>query len=981
MSTNSNRNFSVRYQELFKNQQSLTDINNKIIEKNAELRELTTKSSEEIIYDKYAKVSAKRAELETSMEDLYKQRLKLYENLLSVYTARIAYENMDNKITDSVKYESIISTFGSSSDNEMQEKINDFIRYVNINDKNDAKLNANELESYGAYFLEKFDELKESFGLPNSQVNKDGLTSADILTYTLNNNDGYIDGSMLLEPDESGEIISLKLTLKAATDITLADGSQNYPFIINGPDDFNRYLEAGSSTYWILNTDVYANKNISFKANLDGNHHILTAPDNIEFSYGTVKNLKIRMNGTLPSKVSILKDKDTNELVKQSIETTVCFYPEVSSVVHISEYCTLSYSSSNKCYTIDAIGDDKNSVGWNKEYTCTVSHSPNETTTFDSVKTGEIVLSDIELTKDDSDKNLWKDEADEVYVRFNDIIDLADTVTISKLMYGRPSAENSDSTATVAETEGSNTTSETPKADISKCSGSLQFRKSDNSLKLSKGVGNPELLAGSLGLAHALAAVAAYKYATEESADSNDCSPSSVRNALNNLKSMISSFNETSEDTRSNLLNESTDVINKRTYIETYRQSSDSNYNSDLCSNLETLFQGVISSVSLMGADTGLDSFKEDLEEYRTLLDLETRTLIIGITSSISKLNYEIDNFSMVHSLEDNYKDSFTKMIDAFLRAFSQKPLSSGRGYRSFADQWMSGIRPFTRDSISELAQLYINQEIGINLLGVGMKDRDDYKVSIRSLVNDLIIRMYKKHLIQNKNGVPIVIKEIDNEYDLLHSYGIFVSPDAAYEAVDYNITKLIPMLKELDDINVEDILLDSTSYLITEKNIDYLIESAILIYLLEEKRSNGVLSRIRYLKTLLNDSIKNFKTLLVEYHFMKVLERLSRHDLSEETTILDGIQSDIKSLTDLEDIESRLKKYISVWQFRYYSEFSETGSILRFLGTISDDITKFLYNFSDAQYQRTTADDRSIAEKVLTSVKMLWSSITNWLF
>ena len=460
----------------------------------------------------------------------------------------------------------------------------------------------------------------------------------------------------------------------------------------------------------------------------------------------------------------------------------------------------------------------------------------------------------------------------------------------------------------------------------------------------------------------------------------------------NELLALIDDVSESLTNDISDYTDYLNDYINSYSAVEAYRESNDEKYSTTYTENLSTIFQQVQSQYSLLNNEE-LSSENVDISsiasesEFQTYLEAfqhESLLLITAFVSSLLSLTKYIEGYTLFFGSDNKYADELENTIKIFNKGFTTNPNSSSyifrynSGIRNY-ETWKDELSKYTNDGVYGLTQLYIAQELGINMLSLPLNNNSDENTLLTMLVNDVIIRMYKKNLFINT--LSSKIDEFSYEKALNNTYNIYISETAKYEVIPSVITDIIQDVSKLNNLDVSSILLNVEDPINT--SIGTYLDLILIKYIFKDRIADNILSRINSLGSALESSYKNFKVLLLRYHFYKVVRELKK-TLSEDTetniTFDNGSAILLYGSDDMfVSAKELLSKYIAVWLFKYYSEYSGR-SALTYLG--SNDLLKYLYKTDSITNLSNAVDtNKTWLENIKDKILELWNNFVNFIF
>lgn len=846
--------------------------------------------------------------------------------------------------------------------------------------------------------------------------------------------------------EDVSNIDGIKVNVIATQDMIIQDGSKEYPFIINKNSDFTDiYLNRGYRSYFKLNCDVNLTfGDLDLNANLDGNGHVITY-SGISIKTGKtteLKNLKIKATSIIDVNVSLggtIENVDiffTNSSVFPNLlgilvnatSTFECLKTDgeadISSITNLNIYSTsyiprgLDFKKKFKVTKVSDTNDageemensshykvefDNDSNGDNilipsrssKVAKAIVSVSSYDYIFKDTVILTESLSLDTE-NQEDTNYKLFKNADGTTVMKFdNTLLQNFEIVTLTTKIH--PEGDKS----------GEDTVDCTHSVNIAPIFDKLTFNKSNGEYKLD--AATVDVLSPQAATLKSLADISSYYFIEEKIAkykfkkDEEEIRMNNDADLIYKLLLDISALRynvdkaaESAAECKKVSLDYVTDMIQSFSHIEGLRAEKDSFYDTTYSTNLSTVFEMLGSYISMMNNDYGTEEVidaKEEANKYVSMIGSEINTLVLGLTQSIILLNKELDNYLVFHDIESTHGKNLVKAAKTFSDVLlglkdegATFKVIAPAAIRSYDNNWSIPFGRYSNDGASGLAQLYMSQELGINLLGLSVSDTSTVNSSIKSIVNDIILRMYRKKLLV-KNGKILWMEELDYERILANEYNISVNEDAPYESVTPQLGELDSKFLFLNNIDVTDILLNDKSYLIMDDHLNLILEMNFIEYILSKPNASEALLKVRLINDVFKSCKRNFKTLLMEYHFRNVLKKIVK--TSEGTnSILNPIIGEISEYSSTSEVEELIKKYIAVWMFNYFSQYSESGSILRFMDPGSNEIVQFLYNYSNTKFMNEFSAGTTFWKEAVqflkdacTKVKDLWNNLIDWIF
>jgi len=469
----------------------------------------------------------------------------------------------------------------------------------------------------------------------------------------------------------------------------------------------------------------------------------------------------------------------------------------------------------------------------------------------------------------------------------------------------------------------------------------------------------------------------------------SDNSPTKInymtqKNILKLGLSLISENVKTLENTE---LKSISAAVNSFQYIESQRASNDSIYDTTYTLNLLNLLQSFFNSISYLLNEADLDasldeitSYTNDASEYILSAKNEIENIFAGIIPSIISIEDKVGEFCVFFESDAEYSSLFSDMLAIASNELESKNLSLGYSFlnipycRNYKKYWLPRMQQYSYSGDYDLGELYLGQELGMNLLGRSIDASDSDLFYMKKLVNNSLLRMYKRNIYNNsETGLKFKSSDIlDYEKILYEKYGIKVSSDALKENLPSTITNAIPELSALNNYDYSSILFTINS----DKNtsIKKAIDVALLKYLFKVNITANIVNTANSINTILETSERTFKSLLVSYQLRNILHKM---DVMQDSAIYIDIASEEK----VNFAKELVSKYLSVWIFKFYTNFSSSASLIE---DISQDATKeFLYGDSTANY---TTDGTiligTVAEKestIMSMISNLWNNVVDF--
>lgn len=464
-----------------------------------------------------------------------------------------------------------------------------------------------------------------------------------------------------------------------------------------------------------------------------------------------------------------------------------------------------------------------------------------------------------------------------------------------------------------------------------------------------------------------------------------------ILDRLASLKQSLIAESESLKQSLAVLLDNISGSIQTFQYIEQQRQAEDSSYNSDYTSNISGKFTdvfGLVSQILSLEGDADIDNIFENIEATSGILRQECVNLVLGLSESIVMLNKTIEDYLLLFDLTENYGNMFLDILETTASIVQKLHSLSSSGFKVMVygplrhfGGWRNGLTKYTNDGIFGLGQIYIGQEFGLNSIKSGIHSDDTLSVILKYLVNDSIIRSFKKDLyIGNFDKVDDIFFY---EETLEKEYGVIVNIDANYEVLNPILTAKVQGLKVFNDIDLEDILSGTTASETVDANkqaynleIGNLLEMIFIKYLFSNN-SEDVTLKITELFNIFDVSNKNFRNILVEYHFKKLVAKIisiSEKNIDTEEVIFSKDQLVLlkKYNINTNELKDIIQKYVAVWMFKYYVYYEAGGSILHYIG--EDGLLEYLYRHEvyipAAQTKETAWQD------IVSFIKDVWDKL-----
>lgn len=1019
--------FSQRISNIISSQTSITKLNETILDEMKKESEKITDLSLENIYIKSLEVVKLRDELNANFIKLQDRRLMLYENLISTVLYKFYHSLAANAVTSSLDSQIIESTFNLDINSDLLTNLDGFSIVVSEKQGSSSStgitLSQDEkalIMKYGKYFLNLYDSIKEPVNLGETYITYTGMVGK-YKTLFFDNDNSNISGEIYFKND-SGDVIDidkidmkdvstipekLNVTIVADTDIRVQIGDTNNPYIIESSNDFiNNYLTCKDpSKYFVLNKDIsiLSKDNLPMIANLNGNGHSITFSgssiktgsstiiENLTFrlmSSTALGNFKFYLGNTFKlvnivfTNPSYTLGGDILFIGRSDDDLGTIYFPTELEDVHI--YTKLgrnvkieNHEDSNKKFGIIKKEDknyyelvissdadtNKYLIGSQDEPEIVIDELPN------TIITSGTTLFSGELTISDEIENMkyFKNDDDTVSMRFDKTY--SNTCEIQKLKYN--DIENI-----------------VPSLTTTKFTGKDYGVSSKNKTTSSQ-----------VRTVNAIANLAAYTYLDDKiNKKVIKTDEMIVKDILSNIAVLRESLEQTRSEAasaKSASLNSITDYLQSITYIESIRAAEDSSYDTTYTTNIKSMLETLAGYISVITSGYEVDGLEDPYKnalKYIMLIESESDSLIIGLVESLKLINREIDNYQIFHDMSiGNYGSKLYKICQSVSDVLADDNYKDNANSSSFNltvptirpfKTWLDTFTRYTNDGAVSIAQIYLVQELCINVLKLKVSNNTITNKTLKSLVTDTLLRSCKKKLLCTTDGKVANIQALSYENELINDYEIQVVEDAPYEDIAFQLTSLDSNLGILNSLDVTDILLNPDEDLSKITKLTNMIDLDMIKYILSDSVPTNIISRVSTIDRCLNTCNKNFKTLLFEYHFRKVIEMIINIAKNNSDSTVNGITNSLAEYINYSKTEKLIKKYIAVWNFKFYSEFSNTGTIFKFIE--DKNFVSFMYNYSETMYLREfeiTLNAKGIINKIFNTIKNLWNGLIDWIF
>lgn len=268
----------------------------------------------------------KEEDVKKKVQDLYDNRIVLYENLLTsifgVYYSRL----LINAIRAYINNQETLKVLSSSSDSKLSILLTEIednlviLSSINFNNRSSNGDGTNnplsvsmleKLKDSGDKLLEAFDELKNLLGFPELEMDENGKLKGlgQLYTFSTESIKGTVefkkkegegfdtkqlpDNYNLIERNNGEDSLCAEINIEVKKDINIEDGTEKNPFIIRQESDFDQLAESDFDEYFKLENDITIKKGKRFiiNGNLDGNGHTITLSKHskIVFKSGKLK--------------------------------------------------------------------------------------------------------------------------------------------------------------------------------------------------------------------------------------------------------------------------------------------------------------------------------------------------------------------------------------------------------------------------------------------------------------------------------------------------------------------------------------------------------------------------------------------------------------------------------------------------------------------------------------------------------------------
>lgn len=1025
-----NASFSQRMTDLLRDHKEMSTVDESILRELRYGKENATTVELDNVYLASKDIINLKNALNENMNVLSNRRIMLYENLISAALGKFYCNVSDSSVKIAEKADSIIRTFDTSVNSEFLENLDALSRVASVKDSSVTTINGdivtrngnvpftepeiNIIKRCGEYFLKTYNSIKEDADLGETDIDYSGMIGK-IETLTFDTPESEISGDILFKDDKDNvldvdnlkaeDINKINLNVIADVDILVQDGSEANPYIINTSDDFlNFYCRCSdASKHFALNNNITIKSinSIRMRSNLDGKGHTISFSgstittgisskiSNVVFRLLSEGNVDINIGNEL-SKVSFVSTSiylpillpippniNFNGRAAEDIDT---FFPTKLEDVKV-------YAKSAKTITASLHDDDNRDFGLisgsdednGSYYELVLDNDKSKSLvatlgSFDEPKKTELPIENVIISRGDTIfSGELEPSADNEFI-FNspdggtsiEFINSYKGINFKNLKYSSEEASDIEMTETLKV---------------------LSF----DEIK----VGNATTSATSQAMSmNALANLAAYTYFKDRYSikfSSNTCSV--IDDIIDNVAKLKTNSENAVRDAnnkKTSALSSLTNVLQSYTYVESTRAANDSSYDSTYTLNLESMLSTMTSYTALLNSEYDTSALTNpflNIKKYIEMINIETDNLIIGLVESIKRIDQVIENYHVFHNNHNSYGSKFEKMCIAVSDIIADDQLDTNNtstfklivpAVRKY-DKWLSDFSRYTNDGQIMMSQVYIAQELCINSLRYSISDSNIANYMLKSLVNLNMLRSCKKKLLTRMDGTILNILFLNYEESLTNDYNISISEDAPIEDISFQITNISPSLSKINNINLEDLLLNTDSDVDSISEINSIIDLNILQYILKDQSPSNTKTRVDNVLSILNTCNKNFKTLLFEYRFRRILGKIY-NVAKDRSSILYAVRDVFSENSDTSKSRDLLNKYISVWTFKYYSDFAKSGSIFRFID--DKNFTSFMYNYSETRYlkefeMRLTV--KGVFTKIWDKVTDLWNGVVDF--
>lgn len=1021
---------SVRVKKLLSDAKNLSNINSKIYN---DLKSDKISDSTKILNELntvHNEMASLRDDLDKCMTALYKERVRLYENLLTTCLARYYYEISKDALDESLRAERIRLYTDPTINPEMVKKLNEMsIMCTQLSDSsllqvdpnndelkesNDIKFNStiiNNIKSLSNYFNNLYNDIKSSVDLDETFITKTGVTGLKKV-YKIGGSESQIEGMIRfynssntevdIIKDGAIDVKSIRLNLNAKTDIILQEGSENNPYIINNEKDFRRYTRSSSKKHFKLGKDLSVTLlgKVRFAGNLDGDGHSLKiiGGDILLPAGSTVKNLKlmvvsavtdvlditdriIDLKGSMEnvdifthgdrkviptppfivkSDIKIISD-DIDGMSVVSLKNVTLRIPnnKTGCDVKISEaYVKASYkieegqeqkdilcleNSDEMITEVFSLEPDKGNgfKGSNKTYEAK------------NISAGENIIYDETLTYDESSGYfIDSDSLSTSKIAIEMSKDLKSKITFKLIMYETKPEESND------ENDSGGSTYIPYEIDLVESINGTEFDCSSTLFSYKYGDMDISVMSNELEFFMLLGKVASYLFIDDKI---KDCNNDADKNLLiytlgvdiANLREILDIVTEDLSNKKADSLDKISKITQSLTTIDGFRATNDSNFDSSLTTNLSSLLNDVssFSGMISMGLDiSDVIDVQSKVSSSLKLVEDETNVLAMTIAESIIKVNSVIDNFLGIHAVDNlagnALKNAAVSYANAIYSTLDQDNMSIAPGHIRLFSDWREDFEMYSADGISALSQLYMVQELCINVINFEIDSNDRVNIALKSIVNNILLSMYKKKLLFS-GGQMVIIEELEYEKELVNDHNIQVSENAPYEIINPVIGDMDKNLKLLNTFDTMELIFDSSTFDDPSNKFNKLFSMSISKYIFKDSIPYNIMERIRLLHSNFTTCVKNFKTILLEFYFRSFLKRILNISSSDTNSIIYNYNKELSEYIETDEIKDILEKYSAVWKFNFIARYSPVSSILNVLESQQGGIKRFLYNRS----------------------------------
>lgn len=989
------------------------------------------------------RIIEKRQISKEKIDSLYNQRNLLYENLLSAIIGKYYAKNI---IKNTEKFKGNKKTLNildpSRQNSELQDLINEMTDALTLlidtpeNNKTQRQVLIDKIKILAEKLEFLFDQVKSNMNLDNISIDENGKLKGlgHVYNFTKDFATGTVEFFKINEktnkqeqlPDDydltnfGEDKINAKVDIELLKDILIQDGSEANPYLIYNLNDFETFLESDRDVYFRLMTDLSISKSkVTIASNLDGNGHTLRFNKSckrinftgsisgtlnviataswfplpfflipiflkLQIKFGMMAyfkdGAKLNIYLDLGSTVSLEPIIHPGRFIKFiTVGTAINDYADqIEFFFYGEKFKNSSYKISSKDYQDDPIEG---------------RHLTKKTSNFDCLTIKKV--SSLEFQTENESQNTILEKGTKMTLE--GVLALSNGMNIIR---ANDEAEDDE--------KGTNRVSyyHDGKSYIADLSLFKHTYNDDNglphdyypfktitSVNLNRFTESNSLDgAGMIKLLSSLALIIILKNLTEEKLQNRPTTPQEALDVLAIFKLTLETQIENLKISMDKYIDLIVGSIQTFQYVEEQRLATDPFYNSDFTQELTQQTSSIYGNLSQLITDeieVDIETIFEKIEIQIKLFEQSTVDITIGLVESIILINKTIENYLLFFDISEDYGNKFLKILEStsnIIKSLNDLKLSEFvvvpyRTIRQFTT-WRQSLSLYTNDGIYGLGQIFVGQEFGLNSVDADLSSKDSYSIILKYLVNDSLIRSYKKDLFLGENKKDSIFKY---EELLEKDYKIIVHLDANYEKTNPILLEEIPELVIYDQLDLTNILngIEFTCFpdennIMHNSDVGNIIEMLFIEHLFKNK--NNMLQRISNILSIFSKCDRTFRNLILEYHFKRVINKILNtkniiKDMNKEALISDQdfmvMKKYATSDEDLHALRNLINKYIAVWILKDYIFYRAGGSMLKYLKP--DAMMTFLYRKEIFNLNSETKEEAF--QNLATAVKNIWNS------